>query len=183
MSENDKTERSCAAPPSSEAALERFDPQLHRFLSRSLRGAQYQYAADLVQDIYVRFLSLPHREQILKPRAYLFRIASNLLAEYRLREQRSQVVFDSELADMHLEHDAGDIWKDALGESLQMRQRLEQLLAQMPPTQRVVTVLWARDGLSPAEIARQTGLTPQTTRKYLTRALAHLKAAQRRHKE
>lgn len=161
--------------PAGEATLEAHYPQLFRFLSRALRGAHQ--AQDLAQDIYLRFLALPHREQVRQPRAYLYRIATNLLAEYRLRERRAPVVFDSELAEVHLEQMTGDVWKDAMGEGLQLRQHLEGLLARMPPTQRAVTVLWARDGLSLCEIARRTGLTPQTTRKYLTRAIALLKSA------
>src|SRR5688572_25160609 len=127
MSESDPIDGLSPVPASSEAALARYYPQLYRFLVRSLRGAHYPYAQDLAQDIYLRFLALPHREQIRQPRAYLFRIAANLLAEYRMREHRSQVVFDSELANMQLEQDTADIWKDTLGEGLQLRQRLEQL--------------------------------------------------------
>ena len=183
MSESDEIDRPTPPPGSRDAALETYYPQLYRYLSRALRSGAAQQAQDLAQDIYLRYLALPHREQVRQPRAYLFRIAANLIAEYRLREGRAPVVFDSELADMHLERDAGDIWKDALGEGAHLRQQLEQLLAQMPPTQRAVTVLWARDGLTPAQIALKTGFTPQTTKKYLTRGLAFLKTAQRKIRE
>lgn len=174
MTENE--ERATAA---GSGKLESYYALLYRYLIRSLRGVHYSYAQDLTQDIYLRFLALPHREQIRQPQAYLLRIATNLVTEYRLRERRAPVVFNSELTDTCLDHESGDIWKDALSDSLQLRQQLEQVLREMPPTQRAVTVLWARDGLSSDEIAARTGLTPKTTRKYLSRALAHLRASRR----
>jgi RNA polymerase sigma factor (sigma-70 family) len=178
--ENKDIEKLSPSPASAARALEQYYPLLHRFLCRSLRGVHYQHARDLVQDIYLRFLALPHKDQVLHPQAYLLRIATNLITEYRLREQRAPVVFDSELADVCIEHQPGDVWKDAMGEGLQLRQQLEQELWQMPPTQRAVVLLWARDGLSPEEIAVTTGFTAKTTRKYLTRALAHLRESRRK---
>jgi RNA polymerase sigma factor (sigma-70 family) len=180
MSENKDIEGLPEPPASPAGALESYYPLLHRFLTRSLRGVHFQYASDLTQDIYLRFLALPHKEQVRQPQAYLLRIATNLITEYRLREQRTPVVFDSELAEGRIENEPVDVWKDAMGDSLQLRQQFEDELWQMPPTQRAVLVLWARDGLSPAQIAEKAGLTPKTARKYLTRALAHLRTSRRK---
>lgn len=180
MPQNNDIEGLPESPPAPAGALETYYPLLHRFLMRSLRGTQFQHARDLTQDIYLRFLALPHKEQVRQPQAYLLRIATNLITEYRLREQRAPVVFDSELADVRIEHEPVDVWKDAMGDSLQLTQQFEEELWQMPPTQRAVMLLWARDGLSPVEIAEKMQLTPKTARKYLTRALAHLRTSRRR---
>jgi RNA polymerase sigma factor (sigma-70 family) len=147
--------------------LERYYPSLYRFLVRSLRGVHHTHARDLVQDVFLRFLALPQREKVRQPQAYLIRIASNLIKEYRLRERRTPVVFDSELAEGQAEGEGAEAWRDAVQDGLGLRQQIEQVLLSMPPTQRAVALLWTRDGLSAAEIAARVGFTPQTTQKYL----------------
>src|SRR5688572_4229859 len=115
-----------SAPPSVRIeGLERHYPALYRFLVRSLRGAHSTHARDLVQDVFLRFLALPQREKVRQPQAYLIRIASNLVREYRLRERRTPVVFDSELAEGHAEGESAAAWQDAVQEGLGLRQEIE----------------------------------------------------------
>src|SRR5688572_23843890 len=105
------------------AAIESYIPELYRFLLRRLHGTQD--AKDLLQDIYLRFLAVPRREKILQPERYLYRIATNLVSEYSLRQKKSRVVFNSEQAERAFE--SGGMWSEDPSEKLQLRQRLQQV--------------------------------------------------------
>ena len=62
---------------------------LHRFLVGRLRNRED--AGDLAQEAYLRYLQLPDSSVVRKPSDYLFRIAFNLISEWRLRRDRSAV--------------------------------------------------------------------------------------------
>lgn len=156
--------------------LEQYQAELHRYLARCLR--QRQDADDLLQDVYVRFLQSPQQALVRQPRAYLYRIAANVLAELNLQLKRRPVTYDSEAVENKLEHDsATDAWGDELGETLHRHRQLERMLLQLPKLYRAVLLLRARDGLSYEEIAGQLSISPQTVKKYLFRALAQFRAA------
>jgi RNA polymerase sigma factor (sigma-70 family) len=156
-------------------AFLQYRKELHRFLVRQLRGGED--AHDLAQDLYVRVLQIKHEELVRQPQAYLYRMASSLLYEYRLRGKRSVVAFDSETADLAAEH-APDVWGDQLGEQLGTAEQLERVLSQLPPLYRQVLVLQKRDGLSYEEVAKALGISRHTVKKYLFRALAQCRSAE-----
>jgi RNA polymerase sigma factor (sigma-70 family) len=155
-------------------AVEQYRVELHRFLTRRLHSSQD--AGDLAQDVYLRFLQLPDTDLIRQPQAYLYRIASNLVYEYRLREKRRDVVCDPAVLE-ELAEDTADSWIPTLDERLSTGQQLERVLQQLPETYRAILLLQKRDGLSYAEIAKRLGLSVHTVQKYLFRALAHCRAA------
>lgn len=163
-------------------AFARYGAGLERFLVGRLRnrqiraGAAQAIAQDLAQEAYLRLLRVDDNELIRHPQAYLYRIAANLVYEYRLREVRTPVTFNSELMDLS----AGAPVETPVnepGELLCASQELEAVLGQLPPAYRAIIVLRKRDGLSYAEIGRALKLSPNTVRKYLVRGLARLRAA------
>jgi RNA polymerase sigma factor (sigma-70 family) len=147
---------------------EQYYPELHRFLLHRLRNGED--AQDLAQEAYLRLLRVKRTELVRQPRAYLYRIAANLVSEYRLREQRELVAFDSaaleavsdELPDPRTDHEA----------NAAELERIADLLASWPPLYRAIFVLRKRDGLSHQEIARELNISIHTVKKYLARALA-----------
>ena len=76
---------------------QQYRSDLHRYLMRRLRSSED--ARDLAQEAYLRYLQLPDHGAVRKPSGYLFRIAVNLIYEWRLRRDRSAVTYNSELAD------------------------------------------------------------------------------------
>src|SRR3954467_4222821 len=76
------------------STCEQYHAELHRFLMRRLHSAQQ--AQDLAQEAYLRLLRVEHSELIRQPRAYLYRIAVNLVSEFRLRAKREPITYDSE---------------------------------------------------------------------------------------
>jgi RNA polymerase sigma-19 factor, ECF subfamily len=156
-----------------ESAFEQYWRGLHKFLMRRLRSSHN--AQDLAQEAYLRLLRVEDIELIRQPQAYLYRIASNLAYEFKLREQKDVVTFDSEVMDDVAEH-PHELFADEL-DRLGATQQLEHVLGQLPPMYRAVFVLRKRDGLSYAEIAKSLDLSVHTVKKYLARAVAQCRAA------
>jgi DNA-directed RNA polymerase specialized sigma24 family protein len=80
-----------------DTVLDRYRYALRRFLIQRLRNAQD--ASDLSQEVYLRLLRVPDATLVRQPRAYLFRIAANVLYEFHMRQQHESVTFDSEMLD------------------------------------------------------------------------------------
>lgn len=156
--------------------LEQYAAELHRFLLRRLRGRQE--AEDLLQSIYLRFLQTPHADLVRQPRAYLYRIATNILSEFALRNRRDVVVYDSDAA-MRLAEcsTAEQVGSDVFGERLALEEQLQRIIGQLPKTYRAVLLMRMLEGLSFAEIGQRCGITEQSARKYLVRAMALCRAA------
>lgn len=156
------------------AAFEQFDKGLQRFLMRRLQSTEN--AQDLAQEAYLRLLHLERGEFVRKPQAYLYRIASNLVYEFRLRERNRPIMFDSEAFDHVAECTAEPLATEA-SDRMEIEQQLESILAELPPLYRAVLVLRKRDGLSYLEIARTLDISVHTVKKYLARAVARCRSA------
>jgi RNA polymerase sigma factor (sigma-70 family) len=157
------------------SAFEQYHTGLHRFLMRRLRSTHN--AQDLAQEAYLRLLRLDRAEFVRKPQAYLYRIAANLVYEFKLRERNEPITFDSEALERAAEFPAEVLQNDA-SERLIVAQQLESVLTQLPPLYRAVFVLRKRDGLSYPEIARTLDISVHTVKKYLARAVAQCRSAQ-----
>ena len=154
--------------------FEQYRVGLHRYLTKRLRSVHH--AQDLAQEAYLRLLRVEDAEMVRKPQAYLYRIASNLAYEFKLREQREPVTFDSDVVEQLAEHPEGPVF-DELGEHADASQQLEYVLMQLPPMYRAVFMLRKLDGLSYAEIAKSLELSVHTVKKYLARAVVRCRAA------
>lgn len=146
---------------------------LHKYLMRRLRHRHD--AQDLAQEAYLRFLQLPSSGAVRNPGAYLFRIAFNLMTEWRLRQDRSVVSCDSEL--MERRSDIPSDIPEPFGQ-LASQQTLEKVLEQVPVNYRRVLLMSKCDGLSNDEIAKRLGVTADSVARYLGRAIAFARRAQ-----
>jgi RNA polymerase sigma factor (sigma-70 family) len=157
------------APSLAGAAYVQHRATLHRYLMRRLHNDQN--AQDLAQEVYLRLLRVEDREVIRDPLAFLYRLAMNLVYEFRLRRQRDPVLFDSEAAEEVTERSLSATTGD-LSEPLCTDQELKRVLAALPPMPRAVFVLRKRDGMSDQEIAVELNLSVHTVKKYLCQAVA-----------
>ena len=146
---------------------------LHKYLMRQLHN-QHD-AQDLAQEAYLRYLQLPSSGVVRNPGAYLFRIAFNLMTEWRLRQDRSVVSCDSELVER--QEDVPAQTPEPM-EQLASRQRLEKVLEQVPANYRRVLLMSKCDGLSNDEIAKVMSVSAGTVARYLGRAVAFARRAQ-----
>lgn len=134
------------------------------------RLSSAQNAQDLAQEAYLRLLSVEDADLVRQPHAYLFRIASNLVYEYRLRERNDVVTFNS-LTVEQLSEQPQHFSREDLGDQLSVERQLEKVLAQLPSLHRAILVMRKRDGLSYTEIAQALGISVHTVKKYLLRAV------------
>ena len=143
---------------------------LTRFLRRRL--PQQIDAEDLAQEVYVRLLRVEKPELIEEPQAYLYRVAVNVAAEWRMRACHSKPHSADELDALV----AATTPESALGEADFARQ-LDDALREMTPMVRAVIYLKLRDGMSHEEISRHLGITTRMVRRLLTNAYVQLRTS------
>ena len=153
---------------------EQYLPALHGFLVRRLQNADD--AQDLAQETYLRFYQLASADTVLRPGAYLFRIAVNLIYEFRLKRGRDCVTFDSEMAESLAEGADGPFGGDP-GEAVALEQQIDLIVGQIPRTYRKAFIMHKRGGLSCQEVAEALNLTRRSVEIYLARAIAYARNA------
>lgn len=150
--------------------------ELQRFAQRRLGNREA--AADLVQDTFVRFTAAigsgaAPAPDIDNPRAFLFRITGNLASD-ALRHDR---VVAGVIDPVELSHNLPAALPSPEVEAVDrdLLRRLQTALVQLPEAQRRVLALKRVEGLSHAEIARRTGMSPAAIEKNLARGLRRLR--------
>lgn len=156
------------------SAFRHYRRELHRYLLRRLRKPQD--VDDLAQEVYLRLLRHDESKCVHKPLAYLYGIASHVVADYRIDEEqdREYLMFASENEESW-PGDPDGVLPDDLSDRLNLQQQLERALAQLPPTHAAVLIAHKRDGLSYEEVAAKLGLSIHTVEKYLTQAKARIR--------
>ena len=150
-------------------------PELSGFFHRRL-GSPDQ-AADLCQEVYLRLRRLERAGDVAAlrdPRAFLFRIARNLLIDH-LRQQRARpATVALHDPDLRLESDAPT--PEAAASSAQTLAGVQAALTELPDHVRQA-LLWHRlEGLSQREIGTRLGVSERMAGKYISRALSHCRA-------
>jgi RNA polymerase sigma factor (sigma-70 family) len=167
-----KTKAPQNAPGLAALAFRKYAPELHRYLLRRIRQAAD--AADLTQEIFERFLRTDKAEMVRNPQAYLFGIASHVVSDARMKEDKSLVSFDSPAVEAATEQPDHAV-PDTLAEQLGLSQDLRFALSMLSEAHRAVLLLVKRDGLSYEEVAQRMNLTVGTVTVYLFEARAKVK--------
>jgi RNA polymerase sigma-70 factor (ECF subfamily) len=144
-----------------EEIVGRYGRQIYSFLLRATGSAEE--ARELLQETFVRACAAVRRldpSRSLRP--WLFRIASNLSADYFRRLHRRQTVALPET----LSHAPPDS---------DTRIDVERALAQLPPILREALLMFHIHGMTIAEICEATGLGANTVKSRLRRAREHLR--------
>lgn len=173
-----------SANETTEVLMEKHAPKLFSFLVHRLfrSTAPREDAKDLLQTVFLRFCGSPSRELVRKPEPYLYRIAENVLVEYRLRQDRDLVLYNSKaLNNLLRKQDEGEEppeeWTQDAYEETATDQQLKRILHQIPAMYRAVLLLRLRDGLTLEEIAASLNITSGSAKVYLYRAIAACRAA------
>jgi RNA polymerase sigma-70 factor (ECF subfamily) len=156
------------------SAWKQFDKELRRYLMGRLHHAEN--AQDLAQEVYLRLLRFEDAHQVRDFRAYLYRIASHVVYEFKFRARERFLTFDSQAVEDWAERPP-HVAPDQIGDQLSTERQLDQMLAKLQPTCRAVLLAHKRDGLSYSEVANKLGLSEHTVKKYVFRAIATLRAA------
>src|SRR4029453_1553168 len=166
-----------------ELLYERHKGPLYRYLQRMC--GRREVADDLFQEVWRKGIASRSRyEARAQFNTFLFRIAHNCAIDYfrrsgRPHENAAQDV--DELAEQigAAEHERPDA---ALSEE-QVRIDFRRALAELPPEQRDVFVLYEESGLTLDEIGRITGVAMETAKSRLRYAVGKLRTALRQHRQ
>lgn len=159
-------------PTAALGRFERYAPDLHRFLLRFIK--RNHDAEDIRQEVFARLSRIANLELARDPKAYLFGVAFHVAHEFRMRQRRERVTFDSEIAHHVLDHPEG-LQPDELADLLNLRQQLERALERLPRNECAALLLVKRDGMSYEEAARASGLTVHQIERYVASARAKMK--------
>jgi RNA polymerase sigma-70 factor (ECF subfamily) len=146
--------------------------QLRRFLYARLRNVSD--VPDIVQEVYLRMLRIPNIESIRSPEAYLFTVAQHVVLQHALRQSAAPP--SVELTQMLDPPAAAHDTDPALAlDAHQCLERLQLALEELTPKARATFMLHRRDGLSFDEIGARLEISRPMVKKYLMRALMHLR--------
>ncbi len=139
--------------------FERYRGPIYAYLYRLVGDPQW--AEDLAQETFLRALAARRQlPQIENPRAWLYRIATNLAFTALKRRRRFAWLPWLATDDRRTEGPADD------GE----RSAVEQALAALPPEYRAPLLLYAHYGLSVAKVGRALSLSQPAVKMRLCRA-------------
>lgn len=139
------------------------------FLARRLGNVEN--AADVAQETYLRLSRLADTSQILEPRAFIFRVASNLAID-RIRQDRYRAGLHSD--DVPLDDFCDPLAspeKRYLGE--EAIEQLGKSLEALPSNARLALLLNRLEGLTHAQIAKRLGVSESMVGKYIVQAMRH----------
>jgi len=143
-------------------------PEIRRYLARRISCADT--AQELVHEIFLRLLRMRQVEPIDDPRAYLYRIAANLVADHFRRENGQRRADGADLLDGIADTAPGQERTVLARDEVR---RLERAIDEMPPRRREIFLLHKFEGLSYGEIAERLGIAKNTVMVQMMRALAH----------
>jgi RNA polymerase sigma factor (sigma-70 family) len=142
---------------------------LRRFLARRRAGSAADID-DIAQEVFLRLLRYDRSELIDYPQAYLFKIASNVSAEWAMRSSRRMPHHSQWLTEL----------VDALSPEVEVEREAldEQLRAAvnaLPARAREILRLHFADSLTYEEIAGRLGVTRKVVKRDIARAYGALR--------
>jgi RNA polymerase sigma factor (sigma-70 family) len=149
---------------------QRWNRSLFRYLGRRVRTSVD--IEDLAQETYLRLLRAPDLGEVRNPQAYMLRVASHVVVEWRDHQPHPDSMAPLEEDSLVDEHPPEFELEARLAQK-----RLDQTLESVSPTMRAVLVLRLRDDRSCSEIAQDLELTARQVRRYLARGYERLRLA------
>lgn len=158
-----------SSEPIAQQALHSLYQEHHAWLRLWLRKrlSCAESAADLAQDTFVRVLTSRQTHDLREPRAYLSSIARSLMIDgYRRRALEK-----SYLEALALVPEPLDISPETRVLILETLLEIDRMLDNLGARGREIFLLAQLDGLSQVEIGKRLGISTNTVRKHLVRAL------------
>jgi RNA polymerase sigma factor (sigma-70 family) len=141
---------------------------LHRFIGRRVHARVD--IEDLAQETYLRLLRARDLGHVRNPKAYLLRVASNVVSEWR-DHQPPPALFEAVEENSIVDERVPVLELEAEVSQAQM----DRVLLELSALTRAVLVLRFRDSLPCKDIASRLQLTDRQVRRHLTRAYEQLR--------
>ena len=128
-------------------------------------------AEDVTQTVWLRIQRVADEPAIADKRGFLYRLVLNLAADQRRAAVRQARLFETgavpqDVASQEPTAEAVILGRDQMA-------RMVAAIEELPPRCREVFVMRKIDGLSPSEISRRLGITPNMVAKHVRIALQH----------
>jgi RNA polymerase sigma factor (sigma-70 family) len=142
---------------------------LRKFLLGKV-GVRAADVDDVAQEVFLRLMRYDKAELIEHPQAYLYKVASNVAAEWSIRAASRSRHDAKWLANL-----TGGEQPEALILRAQSQNEIKRALNTLQPRQREVLKLFFTEELGHAEIAERTGETLRTIRRQFARGYERLR--------
>jgi RNA polymerase sigma-70 factor (ECF subfamily) len=147
---------------------DQYHVRLLKYLRGSLRTASD--AEDVSQEVFLRLLRVPEDRVIDHPRAYLFRVAANVLNDWRA----GQKIFENRAPE-----DPDNVpGPDDCDEEYDDQKRTDQIrhaINSLPTHYRAALLLSAQHGMTYREIASHMDVSERMVKRYIVKAYARLR--------
>lgn len=143
---------------------------MRRFLLSKAGGVSAADVDDVAQEVFLRIMRYDKAELIEHPRAYLFRIAANVAAEWSIRAHHRQPHEPKWLEDL-----ADDRGPEQPVLVAQSHDEVERALNTLTPRQRVILRLFFVEDMTHAAIARELGESLRSIRRQFIKSYEKLR--------
>jgi RNA polymerase sigma-70 factor (ECF subfamily) len=126
---------------------------------------------DLAQEVYLRLLRADKLDLIQNPKAYLYRVAVNVVSEWRLRACQRKPHSPEGLDELV----SFDDHEQAI-ERQQVGDTVRQALSELPPMWRKVLVLHCQGEMTYEQIADHLGVTRRMVKRYMAKGYAEMRS-------
>ena len=154
---------------------EHYREAIHRFFERKMGSSAA--AKDLTQAVYLRLLNYPHLGDVRDPKKFIYKVAWNVLRT-EMRRSVYEQPFNVNITESELEATVAanrSLWVDDSTAEID-EEYFKSALARLSSDKREVFILHYIDGLTVEQISHKTTINPNTVKKYLRQAWAHLRS-------
>tara|TARA_R110002073_G_scaffold211794_7_gene372168 strand:- start:28306 stop:28905 length:600 start_codon:yes stop_codon:yes gene_type:complete len=131
---------------------------------------------DIAQEVFINFSLIDDPDKIENPRAFLYRSAHNMvISHHRKYATRRRYMMDQKKHNPTQQQD--EIHPERIMITRERIALLERVMWDMPVKRRHMLILNRFDGLTYAEISRQSGLSQSAVKKHVMKALADFNKA------
>jgi RNA polymerase sigma-70 factor (ECF subfamily) len=162
----------------------RIPPEQLRELYAQYRGALHRFfqkrrpeqAEDLVQTVFLEALGSRPHETIEEPLRYLFGVAFNVLHNHYRRSKREHSRYTAtDPRELESVPESAGAWSSDDGQATELMQQAFEEITLLPRACQIAFIRSRRDGWSYQQIAVELKVTPHAVKKYIVKALAHLR--------
>ncbi|MBI6549043.1 RNA polymerase sigma factor [Xenorhabdus lircayensis] len=147
--------------------------QLMRFFHKRVENSSD--SSDLSQDVFALWLNRKKQTPVRESRAFLFKIANNVLIDHWRKKQKQQAIQEEESEMVALQVPGKQADPAEIVEQQQRLQRLYDAIKTLPPRRREAFLMYRFEGLSQNEIAERMGISTSMVEKHIASALVHCK--------
>ena len=130
------------------------------FIKKRLHGSQL--ADDTLHDLYLKLQKQSLTSSIQYPKAYLFRMASNLIIDAQRRAARQEITGNDEVLEQ-----PNEIGPEELVVQAQRLSIIKQAMSELPEKTRDVFKMQRLQQLEKAEVAEKLGISVSMVEKHL----------------